>query len=327
MTVVLRQVKIDAQLDAEDPFARTLAAALRRHLPSGWSLGHAKAAQPLRLIRDNDGGWRLVAGAGEIAIDDLAVGAAAARHLAALGARDLRYAGSPADSLRWRGFAIASGALGLICARLTKPAELSREHVLGVFADGMAAESAALNHLAAAGLSVPRDVLLLGIEDGRLPAPRAPGLSRLRVDPEGLAHAAITLLASGSAERILLPPAGVVTRASSDGGGEYLHLAAAMAHLRANLHRPLDVITLAKAAGLPRRSLERIFRSALGRSPLDEIRRQRIARAQELLAHSDLPLAQVALRSGFSGADRLGVVFLQVAGVTPGSWRSQHRKG
>jgi LacI family transcriptional regulator len=117
----------------------------------------------------------------------------------------------------------------------------------------------------------------------------------------------------------------VVTRASSDDGGEDPQLAAAMAHLRANLHRPLDVVALARAAGLPRRSLERVFRTALGRSPLDEIRRQRIARAQELLAHSDLPLDQIAQRTGFSGPDRLGVVFRQVAGSTPGSWRRQHQ--
>lgn len=307
-------------LDPGDGFARSIEAAARRQLPSDW---RPDGETVIRLVRNADGGWRLECGAGQVAIDDLAVGAAAARHLAALGARDLRYAGPAAESLRLRGFAIAAGALGCACARLESDATSSV--MPGVFADGAAAEGAALAHLAAAGLSVPRDVLLLGIEDGRLPAPRAPGLSRLRLDPERIAGAALALVASGSADRVLLPPAGVVTRASSDDGDEDPQLAAALAHLRANLHRPLDVIALARAAGLPRRSLERVFRTALGRSPLDEIRRQRIARAQELLAHSDLPLDQIASRTGFSGPDRLGVVFRQVAGVTPGSWRRQHR--
>lgn len=311
--------------DPGDPFARAIDAAVRRRLPRGWSIRGDAAAPRIAVAREADGGWAVRAGAGGVAIDDLAVGAAAARHLAALGARDLRYAGPAAEGLRLRGFAIAAGALGLACARLG--AGPAADAPPGVFADGAAAEGAALAQLAAAGLAVPRDVLLLGIEDGRLPPPRAPGLSRLRLDPERIAAAALALVADGSAARILVPPSGVVTRASSDDGGEDPHLAAALAHLRAHLHRPLDVAALARAAGVPRRTLERLFRAALGRSPLDEIRRQRVARAQELLSGSDLPLEQVAGRTGFSGADRLGVVFRQVAGVTPGAWRRQHRAG
>lgn len=326
MTVALRQSRIRLELDPGDAFARAIEAALRRRLPPGWRPSVRGDAPAIALRRDGDGGWALQAGAGTIAGDDLAVGAAAARHLAALGARDLRYAGPAAENLRLRGFAIAAGALGCACARLE--AGGTGEAMPGVFADGAAAETAALARLAGAGLAVPRDVLLLGIEDGRLPAPRAPGLSRLRLDPERLADAALALAEAGRPERVLLPPSGVVTRASSDdAGGDDPHLAAALAHLRAHLHRPLDVAALARAAGVPRRSLERAFRAALGRSPLDEIRRQRVARAQELLAHSDLPLEQIASRTGFSGPDRLGVVFRQVAGVTPGSWRRQHRPG
>ena len=315
---------IGFRLDSAEAFARSLEAALRRQLPAGWSLV-ANARDPqLVLERDAEGGWRLHCGQARLAVDDLAIGAAAARHLIALGARDLRYAGPALEGLRLRGFAIAAGALGCQIARLGASAAAPGT-MLGVFADGSAGESAALASLATAGLSVPRDALLLGIEDGGLPAPRAPGLSRLRLDVDHLAQLAWEALRSGRSDTQLIPPAGVVTRASSDHGGDDPHLAAALAHLRANLHRPLDVDGLATAAGLPRRTLERLFRSGLGRSPLDEIRRQRIARAQELLAHSDLPLPQIASRTGFSTPDRLGVVFRQVTGTTPAAWRRQHR--
>ena len=326
MTVALRHVSLVPELDAGDGFARGIEAALRRCLPAGWSLRPGGDGPVVALERGRDGGWSLRAGAGTVGVDDLAIGAAAARHLAALGARDLRYAGPATDGLRLRGFAIAAGALGIAAGRLAGSG--GGGGLLAVFADGAAAETAALTHLAAAGLAVPRDVLLLGIEDGGLPAPRAPGLSRLRLDPERIARAALALVAEASSGRVLVPPAGVVTRASSDqGSGDDPHLAAALAHLRAHLHRPLDVGALARAAGMPRRSLERLFSATLGRTPLDEIRRQRVARAQELLAHSDLPLEHIAQRVGFSGPDRLGVVFRQVAGVTPGSWRRQHRSG
>jgi AraC-like DNA-binding protein len=322
MTVVLRHVRLEPELDGDPGLAGAVAAALRRGLPAGCTVGDGPR---IALRRRGDGGWSLLAGAGEVLLDDLAAGAAAARHLAALGARELRYAGPATDGLRLRGFAIAAGALGCSVGRLGATATGG---LAGVFADGAAAETAAIAQLAAAGLAVPRDVLLLGIEDGALPVPRAPGLSRLRFDPERIARAAYALAAQPAPGRVLVAPAGVVTRASSDdGAGEDPHLAAALAHLRANLHRPLDVTALARAAGMPRRSLERLFRAALGRSPLDEIRRQRVRRAQELLAHSDLPLAQIAERVGISGADRLGVVFRAVAGATPGAWRRQHRTG
>lgn len=318
MTVVLRHSRLETELDGDPGLAGAMAAALRRALPSDGD------GPRIRLSRREDGGWSLRAGAGEVALDDLAAGAAAARHLAALGARELRYAGPVTDGLRLRGFAIAAAALGCSAGRLGEAAD----GLLGVFADGAVAESAAIAQLAAAGLAVPRDVLLLGIDDGAVPTPRAPGVSRLRFDPERIASAALALATQPAPARSLVPPAGVVTRASSDdGAGEDPHLAAALAHLRAHLHHPLDVAVLARAAGVSRRSLERLFRSALGRSPLDEIRRQRVLRAQELLARSDLPLAQIAERVGISGADRLGVVFRAIAGVTPGAWRRQHRVG
>lgn len=312
---------ITCALPAGDPFALALERELQRRLPPRWRLETGEDGADLRLEREVAGGWRLACGTAQVGIDDLAAGAMAARHLAALGARDLRYAGPPADGLRLRGFAIAAGALGIAAGRL---AGALSGGALGVFADGEAAESAALAALAAAGLTVPRDALLLGIEDGALRPPRAPGVSRLRIDPAAVAEAALAALRDGGGGTRHIPPAGVVTRASSDDLGADPHLAAALAHLRAHLHRPLDVQILAQAAGMPRRSLERLFRSALGRTPLDEIRRQRIARAQELLAGSDLPLDQIAARCGFSGPDRLGVVFRQVAGCTPGAWRRQH---
>ena len=313
----MRQRQIPAYFPG-DPFASAVERACRQRLADGWQLVAAEAAQAaLVLERVADGSWRLRAGEATVGLDELAVGSMAARHLAALGAQDLRYAG-PADGLRWRGFAIAAGALGLPAGRLDAAGAGGD---LGIFADGAAAESATLATLASRGLNVPRDAVLLGIEDGALRAPRAPGLSRLRLEAGQVAAAALDAIRNRRGGLILVAPAGVVTRSSSDEAVDDPQLAAALAHLRAHLHQPLDVPGLERAAGLPRRSLERLFSGVLGRSPLAEIRRQRVARAQELLSGSDLTLAQIAGRCGFSGADRLGVVFRQVAGCTPGAWR------
>ena len=49
--------------------------------------------------------------------------------------------------------------------------------------------------------------------------------------------------------------------------------------------------------------LELRFAAALGRSPAEEIRRQRLQRAKDLLAATELSIAQIARASGFNSAE------------------------
>jgi LacI family transcriptional regulator len=79
------------------------------------------------------------------------------------------------------------------------------------------------------------------------------------------------------------------------------------------------------ASGLSRRALELRFRKELDRSILDEIRRVRLDRACRLLETSDLPIAKVALRCGFSTPQRFHSVFRQQMGMLPSEYRRKHR--
>lgn len=327
-TVVLRQPAsarrrrsrvLTYALERADPFARSLEAALRRQLPPDWTLQPESTTPLVTCARTATGAWEVTAGTAVLAVDELACGALAARHLIALGLRTLAYVSSVDDDLRRRGFSIAATALGAQVAPLNS-GHLSE--TVGVFAAGALAETTALAALAATGRRIPRDALLLGLADGSLPLPEAPQLARLQLDADHVAQAIFAALTAGTVGRVLLVPTGVVTRGPTDNDTSEPHLLAALAWIDQHLHLAIGVDGVARAAGLPRRTCERLFQRTRGRSPLAEISQRRVERAQELLTGSDLTLADIAKRCGFSGTDRLGVVFRQLTGSTPAAWRT-----
>jgi LacI family transcriptional regulator len=122
--------------------------------------------------------------------------------------------------------------------------------------------------------------------------------------------------------KLFLPPFRVIVRQSTDTRAtDDPFIAAALSHIRANVSGELRVKAIADAVGVGRRELERRFRKALNCSVLDDIRGVRIQRVKELLAATDLAMPAIARRSGFSSAERLAVVFRQVAGMTPKAYR------
>jgi LacI family transcriptional regulator len=85
----------------------------------------------------------------------------------------------------------------------------------------------------------------------------------------------------------------------------------------------VNVPFLAKAVGLSRRALERRLHQVLGRSPNAEILRVRLDRVCRLLTESDLPLAEVAERTGFEHAEYLSRLFKKRFGLPPGEFRKR----
>jgi len=83
----------------------------------------------------------------------------------------------------------------------------------------------------------------------------------------------------------------------------------------------LTVDDIVQELNISRRLIERRFRAKLGSTPLEEIRRVRIERAKQLLAETDLDMAQVAQGAGFSEARRLSIVFKEQTGQSPSQYR------
>lgn len=78
---------------------------------------------------------------------------------------------------------------------------------------------------------------------------------------------------------------------------------------------------LADEAALSRTRFAAAFRGATGLSPHRYLTQRRLARARELLLHSTLSLAQVALRCGFSSQAHFTEYFRREVGATPQAFR------
>jgi transcriptional regulator GlxA family with amidase domain len=87
------------------------------------------------------------------------------------------------------------------------------------------------------------------------------------------------------------------------------------------LHEILPVNTLAKRAGMSRRTFDRRFREITGATPALWLTHQRVLRAQHLLESTRLPVEEVARQSGFSTAAALRPHFRRLLGVTPIAYR------
>lgn len=125
---------------------------------------------------------------------------------------------------------------------------------------------------------------------------------------------------------MLIQPAGVTTRLSTEVLAiEDRPLAAALRLIREQCCDGLDVAAIARHTGLSRSVLQRRFRTTLKRSVHQEILQARLKRAMDLLAASDLPLAEVAERTGFKHQEYLGAVFKARTGQTPAEFRKERR--
>src|SRR5690606_15490148 len=72
---------------------------------------------------------------------------------------------------------------------------------------------------------------------------------------------------------------------------------------------PPSMEQLAARLGVSDRHLRRIFEEQLGVSPLQYLQTRRLLAAKQLLADTTLPVAQVALASGFASVRRFNAAF------------------
>ncbi|WP_207460730.1 AraC family transcriptional regulator [Azospirillum sp. SYSU D00513] len=125
------------------------------------------------------------------------------------------------------------------------------------------------------------------------------------------AHHAVHLLRRSLERRLALPertePAGPV--------------GAALAIMRARLDEPLRVEELARAAGLAPSRFHELFRLETGESPARRLAELRLDRAEELLRDGRLPIAEVALATGFSDQSALTRSLRRARGTTPAALR------
>jgi len=184
------------------------------------------------------------------------------------------------------------------------------------------------------GLRVPEEVAVLGIGNyEQLCELCSPTLSSLEVDMEKRGYEAARILdeilegADRPTETIMLPPAHVVERASTNVYAfEDQDVVAALRFIRENAAMTIKVRDVVSATNISRRSLEGRFNKLIGRTLHDEIWQAHFDLAIRLLTSSDLSLQEVAQRSGFRTASALVNLFRQRFSLTPKEYRVANRR-
>ncbi len=120
---------------------------------------------------------------------------------------------------------------------------------------------------------------------------------------------------------LLRNPASAPGPSDARGGLSRHRLRRTLDLMEARVESGITLQSLAEHAGLSRTYFAEAFQKATGLSPHRYLTQRRIARAQTLLQHTNLALADIALQSGFSNQAHFSQSFRQAVGTTPGRYR------
>lgn len=101
-------------------------------------------------------------------------------------------------------------------------------------------------------------------------------------------------------------------------------LASALAALQQDPAAPWTNRELARRSGLSVSAFERGFRKHLQTSPMQFLKRLRLARAAAALVQTGSQISEIARECGFSDQAHLSRDFKRLFGTSPKSWRARH---
>jgi len=191
----------------------------------------------------------------------------------------------------------------------------------------------ALEACRAAGVAVPDDVAVVGVDNDEVLCDLSnPPLSSVVPNTQRIGYEAAALLAQmmmgrkGRRTALYIEPTGVVTRRSTEVlAVEDRRIAAAAHFIREHACEGIDVGDLLRVIPMSRSSLERRFSQIMGRSPKEEILRARLNRAKQLLLETDFSLELIAEKLGLTHTEYFGRIFKKKMGITPAKFRSRSR--
>jgi LacI family transcriptional regulator len=280
--------------------------------------------------------------------DEAAVGEMAARYFIARGYRQFAYAsrvgGHPDarltafqatlakqgfsrcavfESAREREFTPSERRIGLSqwLRELPKPVAL--------FCMYDAQASTVAEHCRAAGIAVPAEIAILGVDNDITGCSLAdPPLSSIQTAAERIGYEAAQLLDRYFSEggwqvrTLKVPPVRVVSRRSTDAVAVPDKLVeAALRMMQADLARTSSFETFCERLKCSRRSLERRFQSVMSQSPSHAWAGLRLHEAERLLVETDLAVEEVARRTGFGDSRQLAAAVRKSTGMVPSQFR------
>jgi LacI family transcriptional regulator len=202
---------------------------------------------------------------------------------------------------------------------------------VGVIAVTDARARQLLQACAIAGISVPEQVALIGIDNDPLVRmlTRIP-LSSVIQGAHEMGRTAAHLLEQMlhgvrlTNTRILVPPAGINVLASSlYQAVKHPHVMRACHYIRQYACQGIKTHQVAEYVGVSRSSLEVYFRQELGCSVHDMILQSKLDAAKAGLESGERSIADVALGCGFTSTQYMHLVFKRELGCTPRAWRDR----
>lgn len=283
-----------------------------------------------------------------VVVDNHAIGRMAADYFIGKGIRRFAITGRKVfgdATLKYEGYLSTLEKRGFQCLELksrrsieqigSQAEALAGEGPIGVLATEDPVGRMVINACIDAGLRVPEDVSVLGVNNGAFACEMlSPQMSSIELGAARVGWQAAQMLEQlmrGGAkpvEPIRILPEKIVERRSTDlsAVGDKA-VAAALRFIRENAHRPVLVDDVARAAHVGRRTLENRFRSLLQISVHDAIRRERIGRACRLLTETDKLIEVLSEACGYATRERFNQAFKQETGATPSEYRRKFRFG
>jgi LacI family transcriptional regulator len=185
----------------------------------------------------------------------------------------------------------------------------------------------------AAGIKIPEEVAVLGADNDILVCDLCePPLSSVALNTEKAGYDAAELLdklmhgEKMTGQKILVEPTHIATRRSTDILSiQDPDVAEALRFIRNNCRAQITVDDVVESLPVSRRVLEKRFRKLLNRSVLEEIRKARTDAAARMLVETEMPIAQIAEKLGYTETAHLSRYFHKEKGVSPIAFRKRIR--
>jgi LacI family transcriptional regulator len=184
-----------------------------------------------------------------------------------------------------------------------------------------------------AGVQVPDEVAVLGVDDDEMVCLLCdPPMSSVALNFQRAGYEAAELLdhlMKGDVlpreQQILLRPTHVATRQSTDVLAVSDPVVACAARfIRENARAGIQVEDVVKAAGISRRTLQHRFRTVVGHSISEQIRRVRVNHIARMLVETNLTISQIATSLGYMDAQHIARYFRMVKGISPQAFRRRY---
>ena len=185
-----------------------------------------------------------------------------------------------------------------------------------------------------ARLKTPGDIAIVGVDNDALVCSFAsPRITSIDNNAFACGRAAMELLddiMAGRAKRNevrKIAPLGVVARESSEVFNYSSPiLNEALMFMRRNIANNLTASEIIEHTGKSHTLVETLFKTELGTTVQNELKRLRVEEAKRLLMMTSIPLDEVAKRSGYSSLRYFTIAFSAAERVTPAEFRKTQRR-